>query len=255
MHPRVIPVLLLRNNGLVKTIKFNKSNYIGDPINAIRIFNEKEVDELVFLDIDASKENREPPYQFLEEIASECFMPLSYGGGVKSLEQVRKLTRAGVEKIIINSACLYDLKLISSATNSFGSSTIIGSIDIKKNIWGKYKVYSHVDKKILEIDPIKHALDLQKAGVGEILINDVDRDGMMNGYNLSLLKTITTSLDVPVIACGGAGSNKDLSTAIVEGKVSAAAAGSMFVFHGKHKAVLITYPPSSIIKNLQIKLK
>lgn len=240
--PRVIPVLLLRNKGLVKTVKFKEHKYVGDPINAVKILNEKEVDELCFLDIDASKESREPPFDYLKEIASECFMPLSYGGAIHSIEHIKRLTQSGIEKVIINTQAIENPDLLRSAVDIFGSSTIVGAVDIKKNFWGKYHVYSHVKKTTLSLDPVVHAETLQKLGVGEILINNVDRDGTMTGYDLDIITAITASIDVPVIACGGCGSIEDIDKVINVAGASAAAAGSYFVFHGRHRAVLITYP-------------
>lgn len=248
--PRVIPVLLLRNKGLVKTVKFKEQKYVGDPINAIKIFNEKEVDELVFLDIDASKKGLEPPYDYLTEIASECFMPLSYGGGINSKEQIKILIKSGIEKIIVNTQAIISSSFVKDATETFGSSTIVGAMDVKRNFWGAYQVYSHVKSTLLNIDPVKHALDLQTLGVGEIFINNVDRDGTMAGYDLDLITRITAAVDVPVIACGGAGSIDDIDKVVNQAKASAAAAGSFFVFHGKHRAVLITYPEYTELKRI-----
>jgi imidazole glycerol-phosphate synthase subunit HisF len=253
--PRVIPVLLLRNKGLVKTMKFKDYKYIGDPINAVKIFNEKEVDELAFVDIDASKENREPPYDYLREIASECFMPLSYGGAVRSLDQIKRLIQSGIEKIIVNTAALSDPEFIRTATDAFGSSTIVGAMDVKKNLWGKYQVYSHVKKTTLNIDPLKHAEHLQQLGVGEIFVNNVDLDGMMTGYDFELVARITHGVDVPVIACGGCGSISDIDKVINESGARGAAAGSFFVFHGKHRAVLITYPEYKVLEALFSKVE
>lgn len=240
--PRVIPVLLLRNKGLVKTVKFGEHKYVGDPINAVKVFNEKDVDELCFLDIDASKEGREPAYGYLEQIASECFMPLSYGGAVKSIEQIKRLIQSGIEKIIINTQALENPEFVKSACDTFGSSTIVGAMDVKKNFWGKYHVYVHTKRSTLAIDPLTHAQSLQELGVGEILLTNVDHDGMMNGYDIGLVSRITSAIEVPLIACGGCSSIDDIDKVVNEGGASAAAAGSFFVFHGKHRAVLITYP-------------
>ncbi|MBX7124458.1 MAG: AglZ/HisF2 family acetamidino modification protein [Cyclobacteriaceae bacterium] len=240
--PRVIPVLLLRDHGLVKTLRFKDARYIGDPINAVKIFNEKEVDELIFLDIDASKNGKEPPYEYLAEIASECFMPLTYGGSVRSIEQIRRLTKSGIEKVSINTAALENLSFIKEASETFGASTLVGAMDVKKNLWGKYQVYSHSSRKVAVHDPVAYAQALQGAGVGEIFINNVDLDGMMTGFDLELIRRITSAVDVPVIACGGAGTLSDLEQVVRQAGATAAAAGSMFVFHGKHRAVLITYP-------------
>jgi cyclase len=252
--PRVIPVLLLRNKGLVKTVKFKEHKYVGDPINAIKIFNEKEVDELTFLDIDASKENREPPFDFLNSIASECFMPLAYGGGVRSIQQINRLIKSGIEKIIINTQAIENPQFIRSATDSFGTSTIVGAIDVKKNFFGTHQVYSHTKGSTLSKDPVKHAEDLQQLGVGEIFVNSVDNDGMMTGYDFELVKKMTAAVDVPVIACGGAGSIDDIDKVVNYSGASGAAVGSFFVFHGKHRAVLITYPEYQTLNTIFSKL-
>jgi imidazole glycerol-phosphate synthase subunit HisF len=248
--PRVIPVLLLRNQGLVKTVQFKNHKYVGDPINAVKIFNEKEVDELCFLDIDASKENREPPFEYLKEIASECFMPLSYGGAVASIAQIKQLIQSGIEKIIINTQAIAKPEFVRQATDTFGSSTIVGAMDVKRNLWGKAHVYSHAQRKNLPIDAIQHAKHLQALGVGEIFVNNVDADGQMKGYDIDLISSITKAVDVPVIACGGCGSLADIDAVVNQGKARAAAAGSFFVFQGKHKAVLISYPPYKTLQSV-----
>lgn len=248
--PRVIPVLLLRNKGLVKTYKFKEHKYIGDPFNAVKIFNEKEVDELVFLDIDASKEGREPPYDYLQHIAAQCFMPLTYGGAVSSVSQIRKLIQSGIEKVVINHSALANPDFVRMAADAFGSSTIVGGIDVKKNLFGNPLVYSHVRKKTLSLDPVEYASNLQRLGVGEIFVNSVDNDGVMNGYDIATIRKIADAVDIPVIACGGAGSVNDLEQVVKQGHASAAAAGSLFVFHGKHRAVLITYPEYNLLKTI-----
>ena len=203
--PRVIPVLLLKNKGLVKSIQFKDHRYVGDPINAVKIFNEKEVDELMLLDIEASRLGKPPRIDVLEHIASECFMPLGYGGGVNSIKQIRELIQSGIEKISINTAALEKPTFINEACDQFGSSTIVGSIDVKKNIFGKYQVFSHKTSKSLAIDPFSFAESLQKAGVGELFINMVDKDGTMEGYDLDFFKKLASSVDIPIIACGGCG--------------------------------------------------
>lgn len=249
---RVIPVLLLKGNGLYKTVKFRNPQYIGDPMNVVRIFNEKEVDELCFLDISATSAKKEINYKIISEIASECFMPLSYGGGIHSMDQIKKLFNIGVEKVIINSAAHTNTSLISEASAHFGSQSIVGCIDIKKNFLGKYEVHIESGEKNTRKNPVDFAKELQEMGAGEILVNSIDRDGTMKGYDIELVKKISTSLKVPVIACGGAGSIEDLSIVIKEGSANAVAAGSMFVFHGKHKAVLISYPSQIEIKKISI---
>ena len=245
---RVIPCLLLKGNGLVKTRKFKDAVYIGDPVNAVRIFSEKEVDEIVVLDIEASKEKREPNYELIEEIAGEAFMPMAYGGGINNITQVKRLIRSGVEKVVINTAATTSLEVIKTSSEMFGAQAIVGAIDIKKTLLGKYQVMSTSATKKTNLDIKQHIENLVKAGAGEIFINNIDRDGVMKGYDLSLIKTIVDSVNVPVIACGGAGSVDDLNAGINEGGASAVSAGSMFVFHGKHKAVLINYPTGNFIR-------
>lgn len=239
---RVIPCLLVRGNGLVKTRKFKEPVYVGDPINAMRIFSDKEVDEIVVLDIDASREGREPNYTLIEEMAGEAFMPMAYGGGIRNLGQVRRLIRLGIEKVVINTAATESTNVIREAADVFGSQAVVGAVDVKKTLFGGYRVVTKsatVDAKIA-LD--EHIQQLVSAGVGEIFLNNVDRDGMMAGYDLHLLRSITQKVNVPVVACGGAGTVEHLSQAVSEGGASAVAAGSMFVFHGKHRAVLINYP-------------
>lgn len=238
---RVIPCLLVRGNGLVKTRKFKDAVYIGDPVNAMRIFSEKEVDEIVVLDIDASREGREPNYALIEEMAGEAFMPMAYGGGIRSLEQVRRLIRCGIEKVVINTAATESTAVIRAAAAEFGSQAVVGAVDVRKPLLGRYRVMSKSATVETKLDLEEHIKNLVASGVGEILINSVDRDGMMNGYDLELIRTVTQMVNVPVVACGGAGSIEHLAQAIREGGASAVAAGSMFVFHGKHRAVLISY--------------
>lgn len=249
LRTRVIPVLLLRNKGLVKTVKFDKGKYIGDPINAVKIFNDKEVDELVLLDIDASKENRRPDFEAIKDIASECFMPLAYGGGITDMEDIRKLFSIGVEKVIINSTALTDLTLISQASEVYGDQSIVVCVDVSKNFWGKYQVHAHTNKKHAHTDLVEYVQAAEKAGAGEIILNSVDLDGMMSGYDLKLIEKIAHSITVPLVACGGAGNINDLKKGFDAG-ASALAAGSMFVYHGPHKAVLINFPSQKQLKEL-----
>lgn len=248
--PRVIPVLLLKNAGLVKTVGFKDAKYIGDPLNAVKIFNDKEVDELIFLDILATPQNRSIPLDLLKEIAEECFMPLSYGGGIKTLEDIRKILKIGIEKVIVNSQLFNDLNFLKAAIDQFGSSTIVASLDVKKNFWGKYELYSHGGKVNTKKDPLIFAKELNDLGVGEIMINSIDRDGTMKGYDLELISTVCSEVQVPVIACGGASSIDDFEKAVSQAGASAIAAGSMFVLHGKHRAVLISYPKQSELQEL-----
>jgi cyclase len=238
---RIIPCLLLRGNGLVKTIKFKDPTYIGDPINAVRIFSEKEVDEIVILDIDASRKNLEPNYELIAEIAGECFMPMAYGGGVRTLEQVRRLVRCGVEKIVINSAATESTKLITEAAQVFGSQAIVAAVDVKRTIFNSFRVAAKSATIDTKLKLEAHLANLVAAGAGEIFINSVDRDGTMAGFDLDLIQLVSKNVKVPVVACGGAGNIEHLREARIAG-ATAVSAGSMFIFHGKHKAVLISYP-------------
>lgn len=244
MHTRYIPILLLKDGGLYKTRKFGKETYLGDPVNTIKIFNDKLVDELVFLDIAAARSRAAPNIEMLKEIAGECFMPLAYGGGLNSVEQVRDILAIGFEKVVINSAAWTDPELVPSLARVFGSSTVVGSIDVKKTWLGREKVYIHGGGEAISMGVVDWAQELERRGVGEIMINSIDKDGEMTGYDLDLIKRVADAVSVPVIAAGGARDKADLKAAIVDGGASAAAAGAMFVFQGKYRAVLISYPGS-----------
>jgi len=246
--PRVIPVLLLDKGGVYKTVKFKNPVYIGDPLNAVKILNDKEVDELIFLDINASGEKREPDFDYLASIAGECFMPLCYGGAVSSIAQIKKLIFSGIEKVAINSSALSNPEFIREAADKFGSSTIVVSIDVSKNLFGKYQVHNKNKIKTKFSNPISMAEEMNKLGAGELLINAVDRDGMMSGFDTELINKISSLVDIPVVACGGGGNLKHFKP-VIDAGASAIAAGSMFVFHGVHKAVLINYPSQSELKN------
>ena len=242
LKTRVIPCLLLKENGLVKTINFKNPTYVGDPINAIKIFNEKEVDELVFLDISASKEKRGPNFKMISEITTECFMPLGYGGGITKLEEIEKLFQLGIEKVILNSSAFLNEKLLKQAIEVFGSQSIVVSIDVKKHwLTRKLTVYTLSGSKNTHYSPIEYAKKMEKIGVGEIIINSIYNDGKMNGYDLKLIQEIASHVKIPVVALGGAGSIEDLGKAKEHG-ASAVAAGSLFIYQKKHRAVLITYP-------------
>lgn len=241
IQARVIPCLLLRGNGLVKTRKFKDAVYVGDPVNAVRIFSDKEADEIVILDIDASREGREPNYELIAEMAGEAFMPVAYGGGVRSLEQIRRLIRSGVEKVVINTLATESTDTIRAAVDVFGSQAIVGAVDVRRKLFGGYAVMAKSATVETKLNLHQHIHSLVQAGVGELLINDVDRDGAMTGYDLALVRSVAQA-PVPVVVCGGAGSIEHLRQAVHEGGASAVAAGSMFVFHGKHRAVLINYP-------------
>lgn len=241
MRPRIIPCILLKSNGLVKTYKFSNPVYVGDPINTVKIFNEKEVDEIVILDITASKEGKKPNYRLIEELASECFMPVAYGGGVRTIDDIKFIFNLGLEKIVINSYAIEDPSFIKKSSERFGSQSIVVSIDVKKNFWGKYEIVASNGFKAQNREPMAFATLMQKMGAGEILLNSIERDGTMSGYDLELIRMIASQLDIPVIASGGAGNLMHFSEALKAG-ASALAAGSMFVFHGKHRAVLVSYP-------------
>ncbi len=250
LQKRVIPCLLLRKGGLYKTEQFKKPTYIGDPINAIKIFNEKEVDELMFLDIDASVENKEPNYKIIEDIASECFMPLCYGGGIKNVEQMKRIYALGAEKVSISSQAVLNPKLINEAADIFGNQSVIVTIDIKKDFWGKKKVFINNGKKNTKLSPIDFIKQVEALGAGEIVINNCDNDGMMKGYDIELLKEIKENVKVPIIALGGAGNLNHIKEAFETAKVDAVACGSMFVYQGPLKGVLISYPPYEKIQDL-----
>ena len=246
-HARVIPCLLLRGNGLVKTKKYKEAVYIGDPVNAVRIFSEKEADEIAILDIDASRLGNEPNYELIAEIAGEAFMPVAYGGGIRNLEQIRRLIRSGVEKVVINSRLTESTDLIREAVDVFGSQAIVGGVDVRRKMFGGFSVVAKSATVTTALNLQAHIQSLVKAGVGELFINDVDRDGTMAGYDLDLIRAVAKA-SVSVVVCGGAGTMQHLIQAVYEGGASAVAAGSMFVFHGKHRAVLINYPKANELK-------
>lgn len=242
---RVIPTLLLRNAGLVKGAQFKDHKYVGDPINAVKIFNEKEVDELVFLDISATPNKRGPNYALIRDIASEAFMPFGYGGGITSVEQIEKLFNLGVEKVVVNSAAFSNPDLIVDASSVSGSQSIVVSMDVKKSFWGGYEVWVNNGTVRTRQNPVDYAKRMESLGAGELIVCSIDREGTAKGYDLKLLEDISKSVGIPVVASGGAGKLVDLADAVNVGHVSAVSAGSMFVFHGRHKAVLITYPKYS----------
>lgn len=239
---RVIPILLLRGRGLVKTVRFKDPTYVGDPINAIRIFNEKEVDELIFLDIEATIRGRPPDLDILASVASECFMPLCYGGGVTSLHQIESILKVGVEKVALNSSLAESPELIREAARIHGSSTIVGSIDYRRSLLGKAVVHVRSGTKSAGMSLRDAARRAEDLGVGEILLTAIDREGTLSGYDLESIASVAESVTVPVIANGGARGLEDFKAAITRAGASAVAAGSVFVFVGRHRAVLITYP-------------
>jgi cyclase len=246
---RVIPVLLVQGAGLVKTIRFKDGKYVGDPINAIHIFNEKEVDELVVLDITATEEKRPPRFERVQDWASECFMPLCYGGGITQVKEMERLFLSGIEKVAINTAAADHLELIRDASRLFGSQSIVVSMDVKKSRLGRYQVVVNRASRVVSHNIVEYARKARDLGAGEILLNAVDHDGTMQGFDLRLIQSIIDEIDIPVIALGGGGTNDHLREALGAG-ASAVAAGSMFVFHGKHRAVLITYPDPSELSTM-----
>jgi cyclase len=244
---RVIPVLLLQDGGLVKSVRFKKFTYVGDPINAVKIFNEKEIDEIVILDIDASKEKRGPNMQKIREITSEAFIPLAYGGGITTIDEIKELFYTGVEKVVLNHSAIHRPQLITEAAKLVGSQSVVVSVDVKKNLFGKYRVATLNASETINEDPAAFAKRMQEAGAGEIFLNSVDKDGTFEGYDYGLIKQISSVLDIPLIACGGAGSVDDFRQAVEHG-ASAVAAGSLFVFQRPHRAVLISYPSRQELK-------
>lgn len=244
---RVIPVLLIQKGGLVKSVRFKDHKYVGDPINAVKIFNEKEVDEIVVIDISASAEKRPPNIKSIKEIASEAFMPLAYGGGVTKLDEIEELVNAGVEKVVLNKAAIDDPALIRRGADSVGSQSIVVSIDVKKNIWGKYKAYTLNGKVNTGMTPVELAKKVESYGAGEIFLNSIEQDGTFAGYDTELIKAVSQSVNIPVVAVGGAGDISDFSKAVSAG-ASAVAAGSYFVFQRPHRAVLISYPSQKELK-------
>ena len=243
LKKRLIPCLLLDGEGLVKTRRFKDPKYVGDPINAVKIFNDKMVDEIIFLDISASREGRGPNFDFLAEIASECFIPFAYGGGISTLRDAEKLFKLGVEKVSVNKSALDNPELVEDLSRRFGAQSVVVSIDIRKSMFGGFKVVANNGQTKTGINPVEFALKMQQLGAGELFINFVDRDGMQNGFETAQIKAIVEAVRIPVIACGGAGSLEDVANLAKDvKKISGISAGSLFVFKGPHRAVLINYP-------------
>jgi cyclase len=243
LRPRIIPCLLVHNKGLVKTVNFKDPKYVGDPINAVRIFNEKEVDELIVLDIDASVEKREPDFTMIRNLAAECRMPLCYGGGVKTVAHAKAIINLGAEKVAISSAAIENPHIVAEIAEAVGAQSMIVVLDVKKKgLLGKYEVFIHNGKVATGKSPREFAQELQKLGVGEIVVNNIDNDGVMKGYDMKLIQSIREAIDVPMTVLGGAGSLADIKSIIEKFGVMGVAAGSLFVFKGIYKAVLINYP-------------
>tara|TARA_B100001250_G_C19670138_1_gene731117 strand:+ start:49 stop:801 length:753 start_codon:yes stop_codon:yes gene_type:complete len=248
LRKRIIPTLLLENKKLVKTVKFKERKYIGDPLNAVKIFNEKFVDELIILDIKKNKSNNEIDYEFLKDLFSECFVPVTYGGGISSLNEADKIFKLGIEKICLNSMILEDKQILKSFVKKFGSQSIVASVDVKKNFFNKYKIFNNkLNKFEKKLDLIDYLKELENFGVGEIIINSIDQDGIMKGMDLNLIKLSNKIVNLPIVYVGGIGSILDIQKAF-EYEISGVSAGSFFVFYGPHKAVLISYPHNEFEK-------
>jgi cyclase len=249
LQTRIIPVLLLKDRGFYKGIKFKNHKYVGDPINTIKIFNDKEVDEIIILDIEASKKNKKPDFDYLKEVVSEAFMPVGYGGGISSIEDAIKLFNIGIEKVVLNTYAVLNPNLVEELVSKFGSQSIVFSLDVKKTLFIGYKVFIKSGTQKTSYKPLDLALKMQELGVGEIILNDIDRDGTFEGYNLELIKEISSKLNIPLIACGGARNLNDFKLAKETG-AHACAAGGMFVFHMPHRAVVISYPKYDDLKKV-----
>lgn len=241
LRPRIIPCLLVRSGGLVKTVKFGEGKYVGDAINAVKIFNEKEADELIVLDIDATAQNRAPNLKLITQLAVECRMPLCYGGGVKTAEQAKKIIGLGVEKVAISSAAIESPSLISEIASEVGAQSIVVVLDVKKSGKG-YEVWTHNGTRNTKRSPFDVARDVEQRGAGEIVVNSIDNDGQMKGYDLQLAAELRNSVRIPMTVLGGAGALADMQKLIATCGVVGAAAGSLFVFKGAYRAVLINYP-------------
>ena len=241
LRPRIIPCLLVHNEGLVKTVQFANPKYVGDPINAVRIFNEKEVDELMVVDIDASARAREPDYALIEHLAAECRMPLCYGGGVKTSEQVERIVALGVEKVALSSGAIEQPQVITAAARSVGSQSIVVVLDVRRR-GSSHEVYTHNGQRATGKSPVELATLLEGSGAGEVVLNSIDNDGMMKGYDLELVSAVRSAINLPITCLGGAGSLRDIQQLIDAHGAIGAAAGSLFVFKGPYRAVLINYP-------------
>jgi cyclase len=242
LRPRIIPCLLVHKKGLVKTVKFATPKYVGDPINAVKIFNEKEVDELIVLDIDATANGVEPDYAMIRNLAAECRMPLCYGGGVKTVEQAVRIIKSGVEKVAVSSAAVAKPSLISEIARFVGSQSVVVVLDVRKDRHGRYEVWTHNGRTNTHREPVELARQLAESGAGEVTINSIDHDGEMRGYDLELARRVRAAVTVPMTVLGGVGKLADIETLVREFGIIGAAAGSLFVFKGVYKAVLINYP-------------
>ena len=242
LRPRVLPVLLLQGGRLVKTMRFRKPRYVGDPINAVRIFNEKEVDELIVIDIDAGRAGGSIPLKLVTRIAGECFMPMTYGGGIRTLDQIADIMAAGVEKVSINRAAVADRGFVARAAKRFGSQSIVVSIDVRRRLFGQYEICVDGGRRRAGLEPVSLALELESEGAGEILLTSINQEGTMTGYDVDLVRRVASAVSIPVIACGGAGSIDDVIGVVCDAGAAAAAVGSMAVYQGRNRGVLIGFP-------------
>ena len=242
LRPRVLPALLLQGGRLVKTVRFRKPRYVGDPINAVRIFNEKEVDELIVIDIDAGRAGVSIPLKLITRIAGECFMPMTYGGGIRTLDQIAQIMAAGVEKVSINRAAVADRGFVARAAKRFGSQSIVVSIDVRRRLFGQYEICVDGGRRRAGLEPVSLALELESEGAGEILLTSINQEGTMTGYDVDLVRRVASAVSIPVIACGGAGSIDDVIGVVCDAGAAAAAVGSMAVYQGRNRGVLIGFP-------------
>lgn len=242
LRPRVLPVLLLQGGRLVKTMRFRKPRYVGDPINAVRIFNEKEVDELIVIDIDAGRAGGSIPLKLVTRIAGECFMPMTYGGGIRTLDQIAQIMAAGVEKVSINRAAVADRGFVARAAKRFGSQSIVVSIDVRRRLFGQYEICVDGGRRRAGLEPVSLALELESEGAGEILLTSINQEGTMTGYDVDLVRRVASAVSIPVIACGGAGSIDDVIGVVCDAGAAAAAVGSMAVYQGRNRGILIGFP-------------
>lgn len=253
LRARITPCLLVQNGGLVKTTRFGSPKYVGDPLNAVRIFNEKQVDELIVLDIDATPKCAEPNYELVASLAAECRMPLCYGGGVKTIDQIERIVALGVEKVSLGSIAATQPSLIEKAAQRVGSQSIVAVMDVKKaGLFGRYSVFTHNGTKSTGRSPVEMACQFEAMGCGEILLNSIDRDGTMNGYDYALVDSVRSSVRVPLTVLGGASSLDDMRSLVKLHGAIGAAAGSLFVFKGKYRAVLIQYPQQDLKDSVSV---
>jgi cyclase len=245
---RVIPTLLIDNLKLVKTQRFKSPSYVGDPINSLKIFNEKEVDEIAVLDIGASRQGRGPDFNFIRQLASECFMPLSYGGGITSVDQAKELFKLGVEKVVLGKGAFVNPELITSISNQGGAQSIVVSVDVRKDLFGRWRVFINNGTENTKLNPVDFAIKMESLGAGELLLQNIDLEGMLNSYDLSIIRAVAAAVKIPVVASGGAANVSDFLAAVNAG-ASAVAAGAMFVYKGTHRAVLINYPSQRELKD------